>query len=90
MPLSLSLCVYIYIYIHMGLFCYCYFETSITIPPTPICYRTPPPIINGCPPSPLVGSECAIYAYRYMFGACGGQFLGFRNWHGSKKLIGLL
>ena len=62
-----------------------FFEMSITIPrhPPQLFSDAPPSIVIGCPPSPLVGSKCTIYAYTYIFGACGGQFLGFRNWHGS-------
>ena len=56
--------------------------------PTPIVDRRSPPIVIGCPPSPLVGSKFTMYAYTYIFGACGGQLLGFRNWH--QQLIGLL
>ena len=87
--------VYVYIYIYScipqgaeGLFCLLLNgdvdnNSSDPAPRLLLLSDAPPPIVIGCPPSPLVGSKCTMYAYTYIFGACGGQFLEFEDWHGS-------
>ena len=48
-------------------------------PPNCYCYRTPPQLLSDALPLLWWAQKCTMYAYTYIFGACGGQFLGFRN-----------
>ena len=82
MCISLSPYIYIYIYIYICIWdCFLLLNRDVDYnsPDPPQLLTDAPPIVIGCPPSPLVGSKCTMYAYAYIFGVCGGQFLGFRN-----------
>ena len=81
------LCIGVYVCIHVHIYIYIcrerlfifLWDVDYNSPDPPQLLTDAPPIVIGCPPSPLVGSKCTMYAYTYIFGACGGQFLGFIN-----------
>ena len=68
--------MYVYLYIYIYIYTYilykwdCFFiaksrhRLQFPGPPPKLLTDAPrPPIVIGCPPSPLVGSKCTMYAY---------------------------